>query len=368
MSTAISQNFAVRLLAWFDQHGRKDLPWQQPRTAYRVWISEIMLQQTQVSTVIPYFERWMQRFPDLPELAAAPLDEVLEHWAGLGYYARARNLHRSAQICVDQFGGRLPDTAPALAELPGIGLSTANAIVSLSTGRPAVILDGNVRRVLARHAGLDVWPGSTAGQKALWAEAEQRLPQDRGDDYSQAIMDLGALLCTRSKPRCPACPVSADCQALSIGAVDRLPLPKPPAKVTQRSLYWLALLDEQQRILLQKRPPAGIWGGLWSLPEAQSLQDLEQQCGLDLSAAQALQQRQHRLSHIAMSIHPIVLNSQSAKQVVSSGQMRINESAQQQWFSLAAAELPAVPRPLALLLGEIRRQIHATNERTGVLQ
>jgi A/G-specific adenine glycosylase len=368
MSATTKQNFAARLLAWFDQHGRKDLPWQQPRTAYRVWISEIMLQQTQVSTVIPYFERWMQRFPDLTELAAAPLDEVLEHWAGLGYYARARNLHRAAQLCVEQHHGKLPQSEETLCELPGIGLSTANAIISLSTGQPAVILDGNVRRVLARHAGLDVWPGSTSGQKALWTEAEQRLPQDRGDDYSQAIMDLGALLCTRSNPRCPACPVSADCQALAQGKVDRLPLPKPPTRVTQRSLYWLALLDEQQRILLQKRPPAGIWGGLWSLPEAQSLQDLEQQVGFDLSTAHALQQRQHRLSHIAMSIHPIVLNSQAAQQVVSSGPTRINESVQQQWFSLAAAELPAVPRPLAILLGEIRSQINATNDRTGVLQ
>ncbi|HKX55968.1 MAG TPA: A/G-specific adenine glycosylase, partial [Xanthomonadales bacterium] len=323
MSTASKQDFAVRLLAWFDQHGRKDLPWQQPRTAYRVWISEIMLQQTQVSTVIPYFERWMQRFPDLPELAAAPLDEVLEHWAGLGYYARARNLHRAAQLCVEQHHGQLPLSADTLCDLPGIGLSTANAIISLSTAQPAVILDGNVRRVLARHSGLDVWPGSAAGQKRLWADAEQRLPQDRGDDYSQAIMDLGALLCTRSRPRCQDCPVSADCQALATSAVGRLPLPKPPTKVTQRSLYWLALLDEQQRILLQKRPPAGIWGGLWSLPEAQSLQELEEQCGLDLSTAQALQQRQHRLSHMAMSIHPIVLSSQTARQVVSSGHARI---------------------------------------------
>lgn len=359
------QPFATRLLAWFDQHGRKSLPWQHPRTAYRVWVSEIMLQQTQVSTVIPYFERWMQRFPELAELAEAPLDEVLEHWAGLGYYARARNLHRAAQICLEQHQGDLPLAAEALCELPGIGLSTANAIVSQSTGQPAAVLDGNVRRVLARHAALEIWPGSPAGQKILWSEAEERLPESRGDDYTQAIMDLGALVCTRSKPLCPECPVNADCLALAGNSVDRLPVAKPTAKVSQRTLYWLALLDENNRILLQKRPPAGIWGGLWSLPEAQSLQELEQQCGLDLSGALGLQQRPHRLSHIAMSIHPIVLSSQTVGQVVSSGQVRLAEPAQQQWFGLTATELPAVPRPLAVLLNEIRGQIGQKHQAIG---
>ncbi|HET6564492.1 MAG TPA: A/G-specific adenine glycosylase [Xanthomonadales bacterium] len=356
MSRKTIPEFSTRLLAWFDQHGRKDLPWQHPRTPYRVWVSEIMLQQTQVSTVIPYFERWMQRFPELPTLAAAPLDEILEHWAGLGYYARARNLHRCAQLCVESFAGELPATAEELTDLPGIGQSTANAIVSLSTGQPAAVLDGNVRRVLARHIGLDTWPGSTAGQKSLWTEAEQRLPQQRGDDYTQAIMDLGALLCTRSKPRCPDCPVAADCSALADNRVEDLPVSKPATKVSQRSLYWLALLDSEQRILLQKRPPAGIWGGLWSLPEAASLAQLEQLTGLDLSQAEALEQRQHRLSHIAMSIHPIVLSSQASQQVVSSMPMQLSEAAQQQWFGLAVTDLPAIPRPLALLLQEIRER------------
>jgi A/G-specific adenine glycosylase len=358
--------FADRLLGWYNQHGRKNLPWQQPRTPYRVWISEIMLQQTQVSTVIPYFERWMQRFPDLVELAAAPLDDVLEHWAGLGYYARARNLHRAAQQCVEQHDGELPMSSEQLCELPGIGLSTANAIVSQATGQPAAVLDGNVRRVLARHSALEVWPGSAAGQKVLWAEAEQRLPKKRGDDYTQAIMDLGALLCLRSKPRCDECPVHADCQALANDAVDRLPVPKPATKVSQRKLYWLALLDDQSRILLQKRPPAGIWGGLWCLPEANSLEELEQECGLDLSFAHALQTRQHRLSHIAMSIHPVVLcnapgnalgnapGNALRKQVISSHDLQIREAAEQQWFGLEPDELPGLPRPLAVLIEQIR--------------
>jgi len=352
----LGQSFATRLLAWFDQNGRKNLPWQEPRTPYRVWISEIMLQQTQVSTVIPYFERWMLRFPELAQLAAAPLDEVLEQWAGLGYYARARNLHHSAQLCLAQHDGGLPLTAEALSELPGIGLSTANAIISQSTGQPAAVLDGNVRRVLARHAALEVWPGSSAGQKFLWSEAEQRLPKARGDDYTQAIMDLGALVCLRSRPRCAVCPVSEDCKALLEGAADRLPVAKTPTKVSQRKLYWLALLDDHQRILLQKRPPAGIWGGLWCLPEAESLQQLQQDCGFDLSQAQALDMRAHRLSHIAMSIHPLVLNGKPGMQVKSNLELQVGEASEQRWFGLEPTQLPAVPRPLAVLLAELRQQ------------
>lgn len=356
----LNQPFAARLLAWFDQHGRKNLPWQHPRTAYRVWISEIMLQQTQVNTVMPYFERWMERFPELAVLAAAPLDEVLEHWAGLGYYARARNLHRAAQLCLEQHDGVLPLTTEALCELPGIGLSTANAIISQSTGQAAAVLDGNVRRVLARHAALEIWPGSTAGQETLWAEAEQRLPDSRGDDYTQAIMDLGALVCLRSKPRCAKCPVSADCQALTQDAVDRLPLAKTPTKVSQRKLYWLALLEDQQRILLQKRPPAGIWGGLWCLPEAESLQQLEQVCGIDLSGAQSLVMRVHRLSHIAMSIHPFVLDIKAGKQLISNPELQMRETPEQRWFGMEPTQVPAVPRPLAILLAELHQQFSST--------
>jgi len=356
-SSDSSQSFATRMLDWFDQHGRKDLPWQQPRTPYRVWISEIMLQQTQVTTVISYFERWMLRFPDLAELAAAELDEVLEHWAGLGYYARARNLHRAAQLCVKQHGGELPLEPAQICDLPGIGLSTANAIISQSTDQPAAVLDGNVRRVLARHVGLEVWPGSAAGQKILWHEAEQRLPRKRGADYTQAIMDLGALVCLRSKPKCSECPVSDDCQALARNAVNLLPIPKPITKVSARELFWLALLDSQQRILLQKRPPSGIWGGLWCLPEASSLPQLELQCGLDLSAARMLEMRQHRLSHIAMSIHPVVLCSKPHKPLLSNHELQVSDTAEQKWFALQPSQLPAVPKPLADLLKELRHSI-----------
>jgi A/G-specific adenine glycosylase len=309
------RTFSTRLLAWWDQHGRKDLPWQHLRTPYRVWVAEIMLQQTQVSTVIPYFECWMQRFPDLAALAQAPLDEVLAHWAGLGYYARARNLQRAAQACVAQFGDTLPATAEALAALPGIGRSTAQAIRSQSTDQPAAVLDGNVRRVLARHARVDGWTGSTAVQKKLWAEAERRLPRKRGADYTQAIMDLGALVCTRAKPGCSHCPVNADCRAWSAGVVDQYPAPRPKTRVSDRDVFLLILQDDAQRVLLEKRPPAGIWGGLWSLPEAESLHLLEEKVGLALGKSRLLPPREHRLTHLRMNIQPVLLGSMSSAQV-----------------------------------------------------
>ena len=338
--------FPQRLLNWWDQHGRKGLPWQQPRTPYRVWVSEIMLQQTQVSTVIPYFERWISRFPELEQLAEAPLDDVLEHWAGLGYYARARNLHKTAVLCMEQHEGQLPVTADGLCTLPGIGLSTANAIVSQSSDKPAAVLDGNVRRVLARHALVEEWPGSGKGQQLLWEIAELRLPTSRGADYTQAIMDLGAMVCLRSNPLCEQCPVRQNCRALADNAVHRLPVAKPPTKVSKKNLYWLVVIDDQCRILLEQRPPAGIWGGLWSLPEAASIAELEQQSGLDLAASQALQPRKHRLSHIAMSIHPILVRSIESR--------RVKCQPEQQWFKLDSKALPGVPKPAA----ELIKQLH----------
>jgi len=238
-----ARTFADRLLDWYDVHGRRDLPWQHPRTPYRVWISEIMLQQTQVGTVIPYFERWMTAFPDLPVLANAGEDDVLAHWSGLGYYARARNILKAARTCMEQHGGRLPESANELVGLPGIGRSTANAIVSQAGDRPAAVLDGNVRRVLARHTATAGWTGSAKVQKTLWQEAEDRLPAKRGADYTQAVMDLGALVCTRSNPACPACPVADDCRALREGLVEELPTPKPPARVGRKTLRMLIARD-----------------------------------------------------------------------------------------------------------------------------
>ena len=224
-------DFAERLLAWFDDNGRKDLPWQQNVTAYRVWVSEIMLQQTQVQTVIPYFNRFVDRFPDVGALATAKQDEVLSHWSGLGYYARARNLHKAAQQIVLEHGGRFPETLDAVIGLPGIGRSTAGAILALAKGQRHAILDGNVKRVLARFDAIAGWPGKAQVAADLWAIAERYTPDERAAGYTQAIMDLGATLCTRSKPACDRCPVSGDCEALRTDSVEAYPGRKP--KVTK---------------------------------------------------------------------------------------------------------------------------------------
>jgi len=346
-NSANAVTFATRLLNWWDQHGRKDLPWQKPRTSYRVWVSEIMLQQTQVSTVIPYFERWMQRFPYLAELARSPLDDVLAHWAGLGYYARARNLHKAAKLCGERYGGDLPPKAEELVQLPGIGQSTANAIVSQSTGQPAAVLDGNVRRVLARHARIDGWTGSTAVQKRLWQEAESRLPAERGADYTQAIMDLGALLCTRSNPDCANCPVQSDCQSFVAGAVDRYPAPKPKTRVNDQNLFMLILQDGKKRVLLEKRAPAGIWGGLWCLPSAGDLRQLEAGTGLKLAKSRRLASREHRLSHLRLSIQPVLQHTVRAEQLKCSNE--------QCWVAPGDFGKLGVPKPVADLLRDMNK-------------
>jgi A/G-specific adenine glycosylase len=334
--------FADRLLAWWDLHGRKDLPWQHPRTPYRVWISEVMLQQTQVATVKPYFERWMADFPDIHALAAASDDQVLGHWSGLGYYARARNIHKAAAICACEHGGELPLEPDTLQALPGIGRSTANAIISQATDRPAAILDGNVRRVLARHTATRGWTGSAAVQNRLWAEAENRLPARRGADYSQAVMDLGALVCTRRNPRCDACPVAGDCQALRHGVVDELPEPRPKGRLAERRLHMLILRDEADRVLLVKRPGAGIWGGLWCLPEGDSFAAIANELGFELNGHDALPPLRHRLSHLQLEIFPALAAGPASAQVKS--------SAEAGWFDQSQQSGLGLPRPVATLL------------------
>ncbi|WP_223807154.1 A/G-specific adenine glycosylase [Montanilutibacter psychrotolerans] len=260
--------FASRLLAWFDVSGRHDLPWQHPRTPYRVWLSEIMLQQTQVKTAGPYFERFVQTLPDLPALAAAPTDTVLALWSGLGYYARARNLHAAAKRCVERHGGELPRDVEALTALPGIGRSTAAAIATQAWGDRHAILDGNVKRVLTRYHGVAGHPGLPAIERQLWALAEGHLPDDRLADYTQAQMDLGATLCTRSDPACVLCPVQTDCRARIEGRTDELPTRKPGKASPQKHAQVLWLEDTAGRLLLQQRPPTGIWSSLWTLPQA----------------------------------------------------------------------------------------------------
>ena len=337
--------FADRLLAWWDHHGRKDLPWQHPRTLYRVWISEIMLQQTQVATVIPYFERWMQSFPDIFTLAAATQDEVLAHWSGLGYYARARYIHEAASICREDHGGELPKTSAELTTLPGIGLSTANAIVSQATDTPAAVLDGNVRRVLARHTAIEGWTGKASVQKRLWSEAEARLPGRRGADYTQAVMDLGALLCTRGKPQCADCPVSEDCRARIENRVTELPSPKPSTKVSSQTVVMPILRDDAGRVLLEKRPATGIWGGLWCLPAGDGLAGISNRLGFPLEQTEALPHFEHRLSHVRMTIQPCL----AAIGVVT--QVKCNDRLG--WFDPRQQAKLGLPRPVSELLQQL---------------
>jgi len=349
-----SSPFPDRLLGWWDQYGRKDLPWQNPRNAYRVWISEVMLQQTQVSTVIAYFERWIERFPDISDLARSDVDDVLALWSGLGYYARARNLHKAARICQEQFDGQMPSDFDSLNELPGIGPSTANAILSLAHNQPAAILDGNVKRLLARHAGVGGWPGSTKIQKILWKEAEQRLPTHRAADYSQAVMDLGALVCTPKNPACRACPVSADCEALESGRVGAIPGPKPKRKIPTRTINILIILDDDGRVLLERRPPSGIWGGLWSLPEGDNQADLSARFGFNerknVSARRILPEHEHRLTHLRMLLRPeqVTLAHGSGLEYSSVG-----DQSEMAWFSQAELDQLGLPKPISTLLSRL---------------
>jgi A/G-specific adenine glycosylase len=298
--------FSAQLLGWWDKHGRKDLPWQHPRSAYRVWIAEIMLQQTQVKTVIPYFERFIGRFPDIQSLAAATTDDVLACWSGLGYYARARNLLKTARICVANHAGQLPEPPEALAALPGIGASTANAIYSQACDKPAVILDGNVKRVLSRHEAIGGWPGKPDIHRQLWLAAEELLPANRGADYSQAIMDLGATLCTRTKPACFRCPISQTCRAYASGRVGEFPARRLALKIGKKSFRMLILTDDDGRVLLERRPPAGIWGGLWSLPADDDGRPIQQRLGLKIESLKPLDALQHQLTHLQMTIQPLL--------------------------------------------------------------
>ncbi|AHF02558.1 adenine glycosylase [Marichromatium purpuratum 984] len=306
-----STDFAAAVLDWFDRHGRKDLPWQHEPTRYRVWVSEIMLQQTQVAVVIPYFARFMTRFPDLASLAAAPLDEVLSLWSGLGYYARARNLHRAARTVVESHGGRFPDTLTAVEALPGIGRSTAGAILSLADGQPHPILDGNVKRVLARCFAIDGWPGQSAVLKRLWQLSERCTPHQRTGAYNQAMMDLGATRCTRATPDCAHCPLAARCQALHQGRQRELPAPRPRRTLPERRTRMLLVRDDTGAVLLERRPASGIWGGLWSLPEIPPDSDPSSWC-LDRfnrapDTVETLPGRRHTFTHFILEIEVVAL-------------------------------------------------------------
>lgn len=263
------------LLTWFDEFGRKDLPWQHNKSGYSVWISEIMLQQTQVQTVIPYFLRFIAQFPSISALASAPEEAVLHLWTGLGYYARARNLHKTAQIIQTEYQGHFPTTIESLIKLPGIGRSTAAAVLSLSAGQHHAILDGNVKRILCRLFKVESWSGRPDTIKQLWQLTEQITPKERCADFNQALMDLGASLCSRSKPSCNLCPLKTDCQAFQENQTDQYPKPRPKKNMPEREGYFLMLTTARQEVLLEKRPSTGIWGGLWSLPQLQTAEEIE---------------------------------------------------------------------------------------------
>ncbi len=302
------EQFQQQLLAWFDQHGRKTLPWQQSITPYRVWLSEVMLQQTQVATVVPYFERFLATFPTVEELAAADIDQVLHLWTGLGYYARGRNLHKAARQVVEQHDGEFPATLEQLEALPGIGRSTAGAILSIAHRVATPILDGNVKRVLARLHAVEGWSGQSAVQQQLWRLSERYTPVERCADYTQAIMDLGATLCRRGKPDCDRCPLYDDCQARQLGAAASFPQPRPKKVLPVKPCWMLLLRDPQGRVLLQQRPPIGLWGGLWCLPQFDSLQALHDFLGDEVDGYAAVEVRtdfRHTFSHFHLQIHPV---------------------------------------------------------------
>jgi A/G-specific adenine glycosylase len=337
-------SFSQRIISWYGQHGRKTLPWQLNKTPYKVWVSEIMLQQTQVATVIPYFNRFMQRFPDVVALANADIDEVLHLWTGLGYYARARNLHKAAQLIRDNHGGVFPEQFDAVMALPGIGRSTAGAILSLSLGQHHPILDGNVKRVLARHAAIDGWPGQPKVEQALWQLADELSPSTDIAQYNQAMMDMGAGICTRSRPACAQCPVALDCQAQQMGKQQDYPGKKPKKTIPAKDA-WLLVIRDRDNILLQKRPPAGIWGGLWCFPQYNTQAALQQTVtalGCSVAELEALPGFRHTFSHFHLDAQPLLLTlhhdadaiAAKLKQSATS-QAAVMEAAPSLWYNLS---------------------------------
>ncbi len=345
--------FARQALDWFDAHGRKHLPWKENPTPYRVWISEIMLQQTQVATVIPYYERFMARFPDIRALADAELDEVLQQWAGLGYYARARHLHQAARILCDRHGGEMPLEIALLRELPGIGRSTAGAILALAARQRQPILDGNVKRLLARFGAVEGWPGQSRVQAALWELAERYTPIERVADYTQAMMDLGAMVCASRRPHCAMCPLARDCVAHALGRETDFPTPKPRRETPVRAIRMLLLQAANGEVLLERRPPVGVWGGLWSFPE----------CPLDVSVADWCWERwglavtveppwgvvRHSFSHFHLDITPTPVRLIEPGRVVMEGERFV-------WYNSHEPASGGMAAPVQRLLAALASQ------------
>ena len=348
-----TNTIAKPLLNWFDRHGRKDLPWQKNRTPYRVWLSEIMLQQTQVKTVIPYFQRFTRRFPSLKSLACAPLDDVLGHWAGLGYYARARNLHKAAVQIHQEHGGRFPRDLDALIALPGIGRSTAGAILAQALEQRHPILDGNVKRVLTRYYAIEGWPDTRQVLEQLWEISNNNTPKQRVRDYTQAIMDLGATVCTRTNPGCAQCPLATQCRAKELDLTNQLPTPKPKKRIPVRQTRMLMLIDPSgTRIYMEKRPPSGIWGGLLSFPETnldQSTKDwVSQRLRHKIKNEHNLPVLRHTFSHFHLDIHPIVAQ-------ISEFGDHVMEPTGLVWYKPTALESRGIAAPVRHLLAQLKQ-------------
>jgi A/G-specific adenine glycosylase len=342
--------FAKRLIGWQAASGRHALPWQATRDPYRIWLSEVMLQQTRVATVIPYYRRFLRRFPTVQSLARATLDEVLASWSGLGYYSRGRNLHHAARVVVEQYEGRFPGQREALEELPGIGRSTAAALAVFSTGAREAILDGNVKRVLARHFAVEGYPGSREVEKKLWSLAESLLPLHGVEVYTQALMDLGATVCTRARPACASCPVRASCAARRSRRTADLPTPRPRKTLPCRRTVMLILLRGDE-LLLEQRAPAGLWGGLWSLPQFDSVQEALAACskrfGCEVASHRRLEPLAHGFSHFSLTIVPLRCEARLSRL----GTAEPGAAWLARGPALAAA-LPAPVRTLLLRLGK----------------
>jgi A/G-specific adenine glycosylase len=346
--------FAARIIAWQARHGRRDLPWQASRDPYKVWLSEVMLQQTQVAAVIPYFRRFIRRFPDVRALASAPLEDVLALWSGLGYYARARNLHACAKRVVAEHGGRFPIDAPALACLPGIGPSTAAAVAAFCANAREPILDGNVKRVLARYFGIEGYPGAATVERVLWERAKSLLPRERNmPAYTQALMDLGATVCRRRAPMCAECPVARGCRARRSGRTDELPSPRPARSTPERRAFVLLAVHDG-RVLLQQRSPSGLWGGLLSLPQFDSLTQLRR-AAAEIDAQPSLKTlppRRHAFTHFALTWFPKRLDVRSLRSRASEPPLR--------WLPLKDAGTAPLPAPVRTLLRELATESGTT--------
>ncbi|WMQ74841.1 MAG: Adenine DNA glycosylase [Sodalis sp.] len=346
--------FAQCVLDWYQQFGRKTLPWQLEKTPYKVWLSEVMLQQTQVMTVIPYFQRFTAKFPTVSQLAVSPLDEVLHLWTGLGYYARARNLHKAAQLISERHGGEFPEDFDAVCALPGIGRSTAGAILSLALDRHYPILDGNVKRVLARYCAVAGWPGRKEVEKQLWRHSEQVTPARGVAQFNQAMMDLGAMVCTRSRPKCELCPLHRSCQAYASHSWTSYPSKKPKQTLPEKTT-WFLLLQDGNCVWLEQRPAVGLWGGLFCFPQFADTQALSlwlSQRGLPNGQCKQLTAFRHTFSHFHLDIVPMW-------QKVSTIQRCMDEGGGL-WYNLAQPPAVGLAAPVERLLLQLRRPRQAT--------